>query len=102
MEKTRKEHLEEEDRISSIQIATKVSPPSPLPYFECELAQMKQEDCGLLCEDNFVNLTCGHSFHDECLQNCLSLTDSPTVTLHEFQCPSCKQFCSILKPLEVD
>lgn len=74
----------------------------------CEFEIMRREDCPLVNgEGQMVSLTCGCSYHTECLESFLRISGhlSPGQNLSEtstFRCPSCKLDVSIVQPLAVD
>jgi len=126
MEKTRKEHVIQEDLIqnsnpssnmskSEMESSQTIPPPEQKQENEidvsnmgCEYVRIRKESCALLNEHTTIEtLGCGHSFHDECLESSLrmdgSLRSNQSLQYATaLRCPICHQETTILKGLDVD
>lgn len=78
-------------------------------HHSCEMGKRLHQQCHLLESQKVVSLSCGHQFHEECLQSTLrvrgELESSQTLSSlekREFHCPSCKKTSSLLPEFDLD
>jgi cell division septation protein DedD len=76
---------------------------------KCAFGRTRREECTLVNgEREFVSLTCGCTYHTECLESFLRISGELNIgsSIYEestpFRCPTCKQNAVPVQPLDVD
>jgi len=86
------------------------SPVSSLTQAEknCQMASVTHTPCTLTKDSDVISLSCGHSYHVECLDPYLRVSgatqynQSVRDSSNSFICPSCKNTVKVLRELELD